>query len=204
MNAQEIAARNCDWCGASYKPNAYNLARGRGRFCSKPCARRNATECSKEKVCPPTDDEFVAALWERVDRRGDDECWPWAGSARINKDGRGILNFRGRRELAPRVAFMAGHGRRLAEHEFACHSCDNPPCCNPAHIWAGSAADNLRDAAKKGRIHGQQKTACPLGHPYNGIYKSGPRAGGRYCKTCNDLRRAKRLAVRQIIQGERP
>lgn len=42
-------------------------------------------------------------------------------------------------------------GRGLAAGEQACHSCDNPPCCNPAHLFVGSQSANLADMRSKGR-----------------------------------------------------
>src|SRR4029077_3747536 len=44
-----------------------------------------------------------------------------------------------------------------------CHSCDNPPCCNPAHLWLGTMQQNIGDAAQKGRIaHGHRSGGSKL------------------------------------------
>lgn len=80
---------------------------------------------------------------------GPNACWPWTGSHR--KAGYGQF-MRGWRVLfAHREALERQLGRPLGVGEYALHHCDNPPCCNPAHLYAGSAADNNRDAVARGR-----------------------------------------------------
>ena len=51
-----------------------------------------------------------------------------------------------------RVVLEVHLGRTLARSVDACHRCDNPPCCNTAHLFAGSRSKNMRDAYAKGRI----------------------------------------------------
>lgn len=88
-------------------------------------------------------------FWSNVDRRGPNECWPWLLSK--GNHGHGSTTFRGVHTSANHVAFMLGGGVFTEEKPFACHSCDNPPCCNPSHLWAGSQRDNMADRDLKGR-----------------------------------------------------
>ena len=87
-------------------------------------------------------------LWEKIDRRGDHECWPWMACTGSN--GYGQLSCGGRMRLAHRLVFECEFGP-IPKGLFVCHSCDNPPCCNPEHLSIGTPKDNLRDAAQKGR-----------------------------------------------------
>ena len=94
-------------------------------------------------------------FWNLVEIKGPDECWPWLGEQNIA--GYGKIPWRKRERLAHRIAYELHHKIRLpSDHRgkganCICHTCDNPRCVNPAHLWRGSRGDNNRDRALKGR-----------------------------------------------------
>lgn len=93
----------------------------------------------------PSDVRF----WKQVKKT--DGCWIWAGC--VDKNGYGI--FRGevageKFNRAHRFSY-ALHTGDLLKGMHACHTCDNPRCVNPDHLWPGTNADNMRDKVKKGR-----------------------------------------------------
>lgn len=100
---------------------------------------------------PPkyTPAEAEASFWSKVDRSGgDDACWPW--TAARTAFGYGTTWWRGEAQRAHRVAWAIAIGP-IPDGLHVCHSCDDPPCCNPAHLWLGTAADNAADRDRKGR-----------------------------------------------------
>jgi HNH endonuclease/Putative ATPase subunit of terminase (gpP-like) len=97
----------------------------------------------------------TSRFWSRIDRSaGLDGCWPWIGSPGPNGYGllQGSDDYRGFSLLAHRIAFALYHQREPAAGLVVRHSCDNPPCCNPAHLIEGTHQDNYDDAVQRGRM----------------------------------------------------
>lgn len=76
-------------------------------------------------------------------------CWLWIGPR--TSSGYGAVRLLNRKMgLAHRLAWEYAHGP-IPDGQVVCHHCDNPPCCNPSHLFVGTQADNLRDMTEKGR-----------------------------------------------------
>ena len=103
-------------------------------------------------------DEIDKRFWSQVDKRGPEDCWEWLGYR--NKQGYGCISARRiglNTRRAHRLSFFLKY-RYLPE--MVMHTCDNPPCVNPAHLRGGTALDNIRDMWTKGR----QNQLCGESH----------------------------------------
>lgn len=86
-------------------------------------------------------------------------CWLWTGSKL--KGGYGQFLAFGQIQ-AHRVSWVL-HNGEIPKGLSICHTCDNPSCVNPKHLWLGTTKQNLRDAMKKGRIfYGEKNGANKL------------------------------------------
>lgn len=93
----------------------------------------------------------IAKFWSHVDRsEGPLACWPWQGPAQT-PGGRGRVRIDGRLTYAYRIAWALTNGRPFPADLQGCHTCDNPACVNPAHIYPGTAKQNSRDSVERGR-----------------------------------------------------
>ncbi len=96
------------------------------------------------------DARFVAAFWAKVDTSaGPDGCW-YVGKQRYSYP---LVWVRKKSYSAHKLAFELTFGMMLPGF-VVMHRCDNPPCCNPAHLRPGTRSDNTQDMIRKGRLFG--------------------------------------------------
>lgn len=162
----------CQKCGREFyfgATKSLSVAQWAARkYCSLKC---NAAACPPPKAKPkPLADRF----WPKVDRRGDDECWPWLASK--DEHGYGMIHVKNTGHSRHKGDHGGGHSTRshivafklsggvLLPGQIVCHHCDNPPCCNPKHLYAGNQLMNVGDRERRGRSnrrmgeeHGQAK-----------------------------------------------
>jgi hypothetical protein len=128
----------------------------------------------------------IENFWKKVDQSGGpDSCWPWLasfGTGGYGKFGVGIQQTEG----AHRVAYFLAHGDIPDDMPCILHRCDNRPCVNPAHLFAGTKRDNTHDMLTKGRSGFQ-----------NGAWTSSPGSTNPNAKLTEDAV----VAIRCRISG---
>jgi hypothetical protein len=110
-------------------------------------------------------------LWSKIDVKTEDECWNWKGYKNEDGYGRTWINDCG--YYAHRVIYdlvypniiTLSAPKNTDETGFILHTCDNPSCCNPKHLWVGNCSENIADKVKKGRsadFSGDKGPNCKL------------------------------------------
>ena len=150
-----------------------------------------------------TDPDSAAFFWSRVNKNPGQgpagECWEWQGAKLA---GYGLIGFDKKVLRANRVAYYFTHGD-IPEGLFICHSCDNPSCCNPAHLRADTPKSNTEEmCAKNRRVSANAlKTICKRGHGFTAENTRINSLGRRICITCEDTIR--KPAQRQREQAKK-
>lgn len=112
-------------------------------------------------MIPVPDQEAIDRFWSRVDKTG--TCWVWTG-APATKEGYGRVGIDGRKHLVHRLSYVLANGQ-IPDGLLVLHTCDNPPCVRPDHLFVGTDADNRADMVAKGRqviLHGEDHPRAKL------------------------------------------
>lgn len=106
-------------------------------------------------IYEPAGKTLEERLWPRVNVGEPDECWEWTASTNKGYGQIGYTLPGGKRVMyhASRIAYYVSNGRPDMTGLLVRHTCDNPPCCNPAHLLLGTDADNARDKIERGRAN---------------------------------------------------
>lgn len=136
----------CPICGSPFKCRASRAART--KYCSWTC-RRQQQHFPKQ----PAIGRFQSKVDKTPGQGPQGECWEWA--AYRNKFGYGQFYDGQRLMQAHRFIWQHTHGP-IPDGMLVCHKCDNPPCCNPDHLFLGTDLDNMHDMSAKGRHWLQQ------------------------------------------------
>jgi len=90
----------------------------------------------------------IDTFWSRVRRGNTADCWEWTGHKQ--HQGYGLFHYLGSNHRAHRFAYALTHPE-WDKTNWVLHTCDNPSCCNPEHLFAGDRRDNVLDMHAKGR-----------------------------------------------------
>lgn len=92
----------------------------------------------------------IHRLMQKIKENKETGCWEWTGL--IGKGGYAQIRVDGVKKFIHRFMYEYWHESKIPNGLLVCHSCDNPKCINPEHLWLGTDKDNSQDCLKKGRF----------------------------------------------------
>lgn len=164
--------------------------------CSKPFSTKFGKQKYCGKECGFAANRFdywkaLEVMWSKIDRNGPGGCWIWTRST--NNMGYGAMWIDRKPMVAiHRFMYQLAYGN-IREDQWCLHKCDVPRCCNPAHIYLGTAADNGRDMAQRKRsLWGERgyhaKLTAEQVREIRAKYKLIPGKRGRHASNMTELR----------------
>ncbi len=121
-----------------------------------------------------------------INKRG---CWEWNGYRLPSGYGK-MTYLQHRAKFVHRMAWLAFKGE-IPTAKHVCHHCDNPPCCNPEHLFVATPSENSKDMVRKMRSYvafEKIKTHCKRGHPLSGPnLRVNKHTGRRQCLDCQKI-----------------
>lgn len=102
----------------------------------------------EHRPIPEITASVILRLWQGIVLESQRECWPWKRYK--DRGGYGMIQIDGEPWRVSRVLWKHWYGFDPGELEV-CHNCNNPPCCNPNHLFCGSHSDNMQHAWDCGR-----------------------------------------------------
>lgn len=106
---------------------------------------------------------ILSRFWDKVAVR-ERGCWEWEGAHTTKGYGLfSITQTTTKKKVwqAHRLSWIIHHGP-IPDGLMVCHDCDNPSCVNPAHLFLGTAQDNMDDMLRKGRAYFQKRGKAPV------------------------------------------
>ena len=139
-------SKQCKVCGGTFfKRKVNSLASWMAaKFCSRQCSANAWSANSKI-----SDEEMWNRMLKKTEVDQRTGCINWTGAT----NGRyGITCVRGKHAYAHRASLEIKLGRKIKTGLFSCHTCDNPKCVNPEHLYEGTQEENMSDAVLRGHV----------------------------------------------------
>lgn len=162
---------NCLFCNIEISDRRRKSKPKFPEYCSRKCVQASGVTYGGE---PHSPNNYLLRFWSKVNKEPghgpNGDCWEWTASTTL---GYGHFVLEGKHMNASRVSFKVSNPEIiLSTKDFVCHSCDNPPCCNPAHLFLGTHKENMQDMVSKGRSGGPPRKEGPYGTAWCFSHKS--------------------------------